>query len=78
MNIDYPIAHLLDMLQARRTDDHRIAVLPLEQAVVRHPAQRDLGERQPVLVRRPADERERVEVRLLPVPAAADQERTGV
>ena len=62
--------HLLDMRNARRADDDRIPVLALQQAVVRHPAQRDLREGQPVRGRRSLDRRERGEVRVFPVAAA--------
>ena len=63
------------MRQARRADDHRIAIFALEQAVVHHPAQRDLRERQPVRVRRGPYARERGEVGLLPVPKFPERKR---
>lgn len=62
--------HLLDVRQARRADDDRVAVLALHEAVVRHPAERDLGHRQLVLLRDDLDARERLEVRVVPVPVA--------
>ena len=43
--------HLLNMLHARRPDQDSVPVLPLHQAVVRHPPQRDLSERQVMLLR---------------------------
>ena len=43
-------------------------MLPLHQAVVRHPAQRNPRERQPVLRRHCLDLVESAEVRLVPVP----------
>ena len=64
--------HLLDMVQAGRADDDRIAVLALHQAVVRDPAERDLRHRQVVRLRNLLDGRERVEIGLVPVPARAE------
>ena len=61
---------LLDVRQARRPDDDRVAVLALQQAVVRDPAERDFGEGQPVLGRDGLDLGERGEVGFVPVPAA--------
>ena len=58
------------MLHARRPDEHRVPILALEQAVVRDPAERDLGEREAVLLRDGLDLGERVEVRRVPVPLA--------
>ena len=60
--------HLLDMLHARRPDQNRVPVLPLHQAVVRHPAQRDLRQRQSGLRSHGLDLVESAEVRLIPVP----------
>ena len=58
------------MLHARRPNKHRVPILALEQAVVRDPAERDLGEGEAVLLRDGLDLRERVEVRRVPVPLA--------
>lgn len=61
---------LLDMLQARRPNDNGIAVLALHQAMMRHPAECDLGERQIVHLRDIFDLRQGTEVSFVPVPAA--------
>lgn len=45
-------------------------MLAAHERVVRDPAERDLGEREAVLLRDGLDRRERAEVRLLPVPRA--------
>lgn len=58
---------LLDMLRARRPDQHRVPVLALQQAVVRDPAERDLRHRQVVLLRYGLDRGQRAEVGLVPV-----------
>ena len=58
------------MIQARRADEDRVAVRTLQQAVVRDPAERDLREGEPVLLRDDLDLRERIEIRLVPVPDA--------
>ena len=59
-----------DVLQARGPDDDRIAMLALEQAVVRDPAERDLCERQAVLLHDRLERRQRLEVGLVPVAGA--------
>ena len=56
------------MLHARRPNQNRVPVLPLHQTVVRHPAQRNLRQRQPVLRRHCLNLVESAEVRLVPVP----------
>ena len=58
------------MLHAGGPDEHRVPILALEQAVVRDPAERDLREREAVLLRDGLDLGERVEVRRVPVPLA--------
>lgn len=63
------MTYLFDMLGARCADEHRVAVLPLHEAVVRNPAERDLRQREPVLLRDLLDGGECLEVRLVPVPA---------
>lgn len=55
------------MRRARRADDDRIAELALQLAVVRHPAEGNLSEREVVLLRDGLDLGERVEVGLVPV-----------
>ncbi len=62
--------HLLEMLQGRRADDNRVAMLALEETVVREPTQGDFRERQFVLLRDLLDGSERAEVRLVPVSPA--------
>ena len=66
------------MLHARRPDEHRVPILALEQAVVRDPAERDLGEREAVLLRDGLDLGECVEVRRVPVPLAVRLARVRV
>ena len=58
---------LFDMCHARSADEYRVPILALHEAVVRHPAQRDLGKRQAVLRRHVLDLRERGEIRVVPV-----------
>ena len=58
------------MLNTRRTDKDGISVLPLHQAVVRDPAERDLCERQAVLLHDRLKRRQRLEVGLVPVAVA--------
>ena len=45
------MAHLLDVVQARRADDDGVAVLALQQTMMRYPSERDLGESQVMLLR---------------------------
>ena len=59
--------HLLDVVEAGRADNDRVAVLALHEAVVRDPAERDLRHRQAVRLRDLLYRGERVEVRLVPV-----------
>ena len=61
-------AYLLNVVETGGTNDDGVAKLALHQAVVRHPAQRDLRQRQPVLRRDRLDLVESAEVRLVPVP----------
>lgn len=58
---------LLNMLRTRRPDDNRIAELLLHLAVVRHPPQRDLCEREVVFLRDGLDFSEGFEVWLVPI-----------
>lgn len=58
------------MLQGRRADDNRVAMLALEETVVREPTQGDFRERQFGLLRDLLDGSERAEVRLVPVSPA--------
>ena len=60
------------MLHARCPDEHRVPKLALEQAVVRDPAERDLREREAVLLRDGLDLGQRVEVGLVPVARAVE------
>lgn len=66
-------SHLLNVLQGRSADDHRVTMLALEQAVMRDPAERDLRHRQLVLLGDRLDRREGLEVRLVPVPVTTCQ-----
>lgn len=59
--------HLLDVLDAGCADQDGVAVLGAQERVVRDPAERDLGEREAVLLGDLLDRREGLEVRLLPV-----------
>lgn len=56
------------MVEARRANNYRIAVLALHQTVVRDPTKRDLSHRQIVRLCDLLDRSECVEVRLVPVP----------
>ena len=58
------------MLHARRPNEHRVPILALEQAVVRDPAERDLREREAMLLRDGLDLGEGGEVGLVPVSRA--------
>lgn len=55
------------MLQTGRPDEYRVTVLALHQAVMRDPAESDLGHRQIALLRNLFNGRERTEVRVVPV-----------
>ena len=58
------------MVQARCTNDDRVAILALHQAVVRDPSESDLRESEVVLRRDGLNLIERFEVVLVPVPTA--------
>ena len=70
--------YLLDVIQAGRADDDRVAVLALHQAVVRDPAERDLRHRQVVLLRDGLDLGQRVEVGLVPVARAVELRKSCI
>ena len=61
---------LFDVVQAGGTDDNRIAVLSLHQAVLGHPTKGDLSDGQIVLLRDHLNRRKSVEVGIVPVPVA--------
>ncbi|TFY51776.1 hypothetical protein EVG20_g10843 [Dentipellis fragilis] len=59
---------LFDMLDTGRTDEYRVAKLALQEAVMRDPAQSNLGHGEVVLVGDGLDLRESSEEGFLPVP----------
>ena len=61
------ISYLLDMIQTRSTDENGIARLPLHQAVMGDPTQRDLRHRQAGFIRCRFDDFQCLEVVLVPV-----------
>ena len=61
------VAHLFDVVQARRSDDDRVAKLALHEAVVRDPTERDLREGQSMLSSDDLDGIQRLEVVFVPV-----------
>ena len=58
------------MLNTRRADEDCVPVLALHQAMVRDPAERNLSERQVVLLGNLLDLGKGTEVRLVPIPGA--------
>lgn len=71
---DQTATHLLDVIQTGRAYDDRVAILALHQAVVRDPAQGDLGDGQVVRLGDLLDGCERLEVRLVPVAVGVGDE----
>lgn len=60
------------MFRARNTNDDSVAVLALERAVVREPAEGDLCKRKSVLLSCCLDQAKALEVRLVPVVLTVD------